>query len=120
MNCTVRLGQSIVTADMHGAGDFSNWNLNSLDVALPIEREGYLDTEVDDHRVIATIRMVREKQVVPRAQFLSRFQESPDLIKSRLPGSGDITDSHGGSDGSYQFCAGSFNHNLVFHHRPSV
>ena len=120
MNCTMRLGQSIVRADMHGAGDFSSWSLNTLDVALPVEREGYLDTEVDEHRVIATFRVVIEKPVVPRAQFLSSSQESPDLIKSRLPGSGDITDRTEVRTAATSSRAGSFNHHFVFHRRTSV
>ncbi len=118
MDRIVGVYQPIIRAKMNCTGDIARRSFNTPDVALRLEPTRYLDAEINHHRLIAALRMVIKKQIVPWAQFLVGAQECPDFIKSWFPSSGDITDPHGSSDASHQFCARSFHHDLIFHGHP--
>jgi hypothetical protein len=100
---------------MNCSRDLASRRLDAPDVALPFERARYLDTEVDVHWLIPAFCVVIEEQVMSRAQFAIRFQESPCLIERWFPCSGDISDRHSGPDRCHQLCLCSFHHNFVFH-----
>ena len=89
---------------MNGPCDLTSWRLDASDIALPFERAPHLDTEVDVHRLIPTVRVVIEKQVMSRGQFATLFQERPHLVERWLPCSGDLADGHSSPDCCYRLC----------------
>src|ERR1700730_5718683 len=100
---------------MNGPCDLTSWRLDASDLAVAFEWTRHLDTTVDIHRLVPTLRVVIKEQIVSGTQSAIRLQERPHLIERRLPCSGDIADGDRSPDCRHQLCLCSFHHNIIIH-----